>query len=370
MLVTAGGNAPFFARFGSGRRRPRTTHIHAPTSSGKSAAYDVYSKSLWGLGYGYPMWCPEPSLETGEIRVGDVGYLREGIFVCLFNALVPADDPVNASRGVPEGFESLTLPDRLNIMTLTSPIMQQVLRSKGVRPVDDPVAGDDSTRLRFRCTARTGALLLVGDPGIRQVIPPKRLVMKYMLRHHSSWMAFANDELGLGLREQDLLVIIDTTKTTSWVTVAFSKEDAKGYLNIECSGVASLSEGPLRVTVSMSHATNASVSARAGPANPPGAETEQSVANQCVFVGYYRRIKGIWGLGHTIRAAAGAHQLDFHPDDDPSSTGTFDLETGSSSDFDHTSLIASPQTRLRKTFLSKRIDGTETEKNGAFCEDT
>jgi hypothetical protein len=60
------------------------------------------------LRHGYALWCPEPC-QYGEVRAGDVGYLRDGAFHRLFNAILPEDDPEQI-LGVPVAFEPLVLP--------------------------------------------------------------------------------------------------------------------------------------------------------------------------------------------------------------------------------------------------------------------
>lgn len=49
-----------------------------------SAPDDIYSSSLETLHLGRALWYPEPHV-TGEPQIGDVGYIREGAFVRLFN---------------------------------------------------------------------------------------------------------------------------------------------------------------------------------------------------------------------------------------------------------------------------------------------
>ena len=56
--------------------------------------------------YGHTLWDPSPSGLYGPVEVGDVGYIREGRFYRLFNALLPADHPSHKS-GVPEYHEPL-----------------------------------------------------------------------------------------------------------------------------------------------------------------------------------------------------------------------------------------------------------------------
>lgn len=50
----------------------------------------VYASKLFSLGQGYALWYPEPHV-TGEVQVGDVGYIDDGAFIRLLNvrAAVP-----------------------------------------------------------------------------------------------------------------------------------------------------------------------------------------------------------------------------------------------------------------------------------------
>jgi hypothetical protein len=66
--------------------------------------------------YGHALWDPSPTKPDRPVEVGDVGFIRWGRFHRLFNALLPADDPSQVPRLVPEGHEPLVpgLPDHIN----------------------------------------------------------------------------------------------------------------------------------------------------------------------------------------------------------------------------------------------------------------
>lgn len=81
------------------------------------ACYDTYRDQLAGLFHGHALWVPDPSGLYDQVQVGDVGYVREGHFLRMFNALLPADDPTQV-YGVPEGFVSLNMGPFTNIRTL------------------------------------------------------------------------------------------------------------------------------------------------------------------------------------------------------------------------------------------------------------
>jgi hypothetical protein len=82
-----------------------------------AAHYDIFRHHLVMTfpGYGHPLWEPDPGNLYPAVKVGDVGYIREGKFRRLFNALLPAEDKSHEAFGVPEHHEPLTLGVRNHI---------------------------------------------------------------------------------------------------------------------------------------------------------------------------------------------------------------------------------------------------------------
>lgn len=72
----------------------------------------LYVAELSPLGHGIPLWSPSPT-ESGQVRIGDVGRIKNGAFYRLFNVTHPADHALNAWYGVPEGFEVLVYDKKL-----------------------------------------------------------------------------------------------------------------------------------------------------------------------------------------------------------------------------------------------------------------
>ena len=67
--------------------------------------WDIYAQQLLPVGYGHPLWVPEPSSTSGrEVLIGDVGWLKEGEFRALFNSMRDEEDPVNQEKNVPRDF--------------------------------------------------------------------------------------------------------------------------------------------------------------------------------------------------------------------------------------------------------------------------
>lgn len=73
------------------------------------AADETYAQQLSKLKHGLPLWEPEPAWQDGEVKIGDVGYIRRGRFARLFNAVVPLGDASNALHGVPDGHSPISL---------------------------------------------------------------------------------------------------------------------------------------------------------------------------------------------------------------------------------------------------------------------
>ena len=65
-----------------------------------SKPWDIYAKQLLDLGYGHPLWFPEPDSGYREVLVGDVGWLHDGKFNPLFNSTKSPDDEMNTLYGV------------------------------------------------------------------------------------------------------------------------------------------------------------------------------------------------------------------------------------------------------------------------------
>ena len=81
------------------------------------AYYDTYRDQLTSLYHGHALWVPDPAGLYDHVRVGDVGFVRQGHFLRMFNAILPYDDPAQG-YGVPEGFVPLNMGPFQNIRTL------------------------------------------------------------------------------------------------------------------------------------------------------------------------------------------------------------------------------------------------------------
>ena len=72
----------------------------------------LYRNELAHLGYGNPIWEPNPGTLYDCVRSGDVGYFQNDQFIPLFNILAPSDSNRNRRLPFPQpNFPVLYLPE-------------------------------------------------------------------------------------------------------------------------------------------------------------------------------------------------------------------------------------------------------------------
>jgi hypothetical protein len=84
------------------------------------AHYDIYREQLSSLYHGHALWEPNPAGLYDQVRVGDVGVVLQGHFARMFNALLPAEHPLQG-YGTPYDFAPLNMGPFGNIRSLTLP---------------------------------------------------------------------------------------------------------------------------------------------------------------------------------------------------------------------------------------------------------
>ncbi|KAI0349454.1 hypothetical protein OH77DRAFT_1365948, partial [Trametes cingulata] len=186
------------------------------------APWDIYAEQLTHLGYGYPLWVPDPAPGTSPIEIGDVGWIKDGEFVPLFNALRGENEsqPMNA---VPVDHVPLDIR-RLSIRGPRDRISQPILCSRSVRTLEVSGASSGSScgfNFNFECADDAGALLLLSPAGRAEDILSRRHILDYVEANFDRWMEFANSQQGLGLKEEQILFVSGTMKTSRWGVAAF-----------------------------------------------------------------------------------------------------------------------------------------------------
>ena len=100
---------------------------------------EIYASELVRLRYGHPLWRPEPSADCGEVKIGDVGYIRDGAFHRLFNATSEKNGPINKGK-VPDGFVPLRVPRPQALPNVIRP--GDALCSESMNKTDLSLKGD------------------------------------------------------------------------------------------------------------------------------------------------------------------------------------------------------------------------------------
>ncbi|KAH9012524.1 hypothetical protein EDB84DRAFT_938760 [Lactarius hengduanensis] len=207
------------------------------------AHYDIFRDQLAikYRAFGHALWEPDPGGQYPPAEVGDVGFIREGKFHRLFNALLTADHPSHERFGAPEYHEPLlpTVPDHidrgvLNPNNFCSHGVAEVSGRSNFFAVEPPASAEVS----FTCSRKLGAVLALPVTAQREDTLAQGDFATWMTRHIDSWFTFAR-RLGLGIEQmQDLVLVTGRHRTRSWSNIAFyeSQADAQVSFGVQVSG--------------------------------------------------------------------------------------------------------------------------------------
>ena len=74
----------------------------------------------------------------------------------------------------------------------------------------------------FKVSDDAGAVLFLESPAMKESILSKQQIVAYMRQNFDSWLEHANTgNRGFGLKQDDIVFISGTTKTTRWANAAF-----------------------------------------------------------------------------------------------------------------------------------------------------
>ncbi|KAI0743152.1 WD40-repeat-containing domain protein [Daedaleopsis nitida] len=319
-----------------------------------TTAWDIYAEQLFPLGYGHPLWMPEPSsldqpIETTsnsppgatrtisqrEVDIGDVGYFRDGAFYPLFNSMTPQDDPINRLTGVPADFTRFVMQNVL--IPECARLGQSIVCSRSIRTIQasaevgggSGVAPVSATGgFAFETATDAGAFVMLEAPALSRDIHSKRHIVTYMKDNFERWLEFANSEQswGLNLRDHEIVFICGTTKTSRWAVASFHDHGFRkkqGYVSGDFGPFATVG-----LSVNISNQILPTHHYRHGPlprrqsqvqsqtlrySGSPPADSDLSSQSQCLFVHYYKMKRRLWWKD-PMQAAAGPHQLPPGPD--------------------------------------------------------
>ncbi len=143
----------------------------------------------------------------------------------------------------------------------------------------------------------------------------RNLIARYMRTHFDSWLEFANSRFEIGLKDEELIFVCGTTKTSRWGVAAFHG-DYRSKDGSIAANIGSLASVEFKIRVE--NAKFQSSYFRSGPPEHPtdtwspmaNSDTARHVAqdremlDQCIFMHYYKMKRRILLPDFPIRAAA------------------------------------------------------------------
>jgi len=263
------------------------------------ARYDTYREELaksYPI-FGVPLWNPEPA-EFPAVEVGDVGFIRQGRFHRLFNALLPANHPSHVRFGVPADHEPLqpSLVDHID-GGITNP---SIFSSYGVTVassgLESLAAGGGSAEAMFSCTKKQGAALWLPVTARREDTLARGYFRKWITANIDSWFTFTRD-LGLEVEMvEDIILVTGCHRARSWFNIVFSEvqADAKLSLGVKVAGA-------LSTNVDWQDPKDTIQGARFS--HRPNSNGKTLPENQCIFIRGFRVKRLLFGFPR-IKAAA------------------------------------------------------------------
>ncbi|KAH9066183.1 hypothetical protein EDB87DRAFT_1573806 [Lactarius vividus] len=266
--------------------------------------YDTFCEELAKAypAFGHALWEPNPG-EYPPVEVGDVGFIRQGKFHRLFNALYSKDHPPDQGFGVPEDHEQLQpIPNHIDSGALNP----NTFYSYGVSVVS-VFQLNGSAEVSFSCTKKQGAVLTLLVTALREDTLTKDHFREWIIMHIDSWFAFTQ-KLRLGIGMGDIILVTGYHRTGSWSNITFNEiqADAQFSLGVEVAG-----------------AFGASVNWRASSLRIQGAvpnhgpSGENLPESQCIFIRGFRIKRTFLGKMPRIRAAAEPKPDPRDPGSDP-----------------------------------------------------
>ncbi|TBU25438.1 hypothetical protein BD311DRAFT_669637 [Dichomitus squalens] len=300
--------------------------------------WDIYADSLFHLGFGYPVWKPDPAPGCGEVDIGDVGWLENGEFHKLFNTTKAPDDP--QPRGIPDGYRTFDV-ERAFIHGPREEIQQSVLCSRSIERLDASAgltaAPSSLPSFTFECSDDSGAMLVLHPSAVSKDIKSRKHVVAYIQSHFPEWMEFANGRFGLVLKDEQLMFVCGTTKTSRWAVAAFHGSYCKkqGSISANLSSTFAFDFSLAIANVQLPAAfyrvgppqngTHSSIPGRAmSDVTRDISWTQRDALNndplshkfdQCIFIHYFKAKRRTFLPLQVLRAGAGPDQLPPGSDD-------------------------------------------------------
>ncbi|KDQ60489.1 hypothetical protein JAAARDRAFT_205420 [Jaapia argillacea MUCL 33604] len=299
------------------------------------AAPIIYATQLMSLKLGHALWEPNPGDAYDRIRIGDVGFIRDGFFNRLFNCFLPAGHEIQA-RFLPVPFRQLVIPSAdpaedvvvenlplgqcpSGAVVKREPLGPGVLLSRRVSysggkmhisggALSMAATVEPTAEASFECSRQQGAALILEDKAYREdLVHYFEFLRNYTIENCLSWLAFANRRLGVGINASDLFVATGVDLTCKWAMAAFLQTDSKRDIGagVDVSGMASV-----RFSYQSGWTQLCSTQAHDGPSplQPPPSDTgeftssQPTTYNQAIFVRGFR-VKQRWEVYARAKSA-------------------------------------------------------------------
>ncbi|KAI0299855.1 hypothetical protein BC826DRAFT_715775 [Russula brevipes] len=196
-----------------------------------SQPHNVYREQLSSHCLGLALWDPAPNPSINDhVSIGDVGFVRQGVFLRMFNVTLPHDHPSNKKIGEPDPYNPLDPGSFVNLFGST--LTKGDYPSRHVSAEEDPLAATpDDFQVTYECPG-VGALLSLPDDAFGQDIIRTKAFENYIRDNVTSWFAWSQkNELGVE-HMQDLILVTGYTLTTSWAAVAFCDPTIKSKVSL------------------------------------------------------------------------------------------------------------------------------------------
>ncbi|KAL7278405.1 hypothetical protein ACG7TL_007402 [Trametes sanguinea] len=279
------------------------------------APWNIYAEQLEGLQYGFPLWVPDPAPQMKPVELGDVGWVREGEFIPVFNAFRAAEDS-QPWEETPDGFVPLSTRglafigprEKIGQTLLCSNSIKQRAASTNLGAGSSTTTGPSGNiGFSFLCRDDAGAILSFHPAAMSHEVLAESTIKNYISANFDSWYRFATEVRGFPLREQDLRFVIGTTKSIRWAVAAFRGR----YRNKK--GVLTGALGAVPGTANMSF----TISDQSLPSTHWRIEDSQDEAlrryDQCLFIHSVKAKRRL--VPRFLKAGAGPHELPRHEDD-------------------------------------------------------
>ncbi|KAI0245789.1 hypothetical protein BJV78DRAFT_248715 [Lactifluus subvellereus] len=263
------------------------------------AHYDIFRNQLAIKypAYGHALWEPSPGRLYSAVEVGDVGFIREGKFHRLFNALLPAEHLSHQNLRVPEYHEPLrpTITEHIYSGTLASHDFYSGGVTKTAAGLEISASGPTTPgQVSFTCTKKHGAVLSLPVQAQREDTLAKGDFRDHIIRHVDRWFAFTQ-QLGLGIDQmEDIILVTGRDRTRSCTNVAFTESQGQDDARVSF-GVQVSDQNGIQWSFSREDVLGAVLN--------PGRSGQNLREDQCVFIRGWRVTRTLMVL-RRLRGAA------------------------------------------------------------------